>query len=51
MKKIFYLLTTFVLLIYIESCTGYKPIFGSSNLEFKIADYSILDDKKVGNKI
>ena len=51
MKKIFYLLTTFVLLIYIESCTGYKPIFGSSNLEFKIADYSILGDKKLGNKI
>ena len=51
MKKVFYLLTTFVLLIYVESCTGYKPIFGSSNLEFKIADYSILGDKKLGNKI
>ena len=51
MKKIFYLLTTFVLLIYVESCTGYKPIFGSSNLEFKITDYSILGDKKLGNQI
>ena len=51
MKKIFYLLTTFVLLIYIESCTGYKPIFGSSNLEFTITDYSILGDKKLGNQI
>ena len=51
MKKVFYLLTAFVLLIYVESCTGYKPIFGSSNLEFTITDYSILGDKKLGNQI
>ena len=51
MKKVFYLLTTFILLIYVESCTGYKPIFGSSNLEFKITDYSILGNKELGNQI
>ena len=28
-----------------------KPIFGSSNLEFKIADYSISGDQKLGNQI
>ena len=40
-----------ILLINIEACAGYKPIFSSSNLEFEIADYSISGDKKIGNKI
>ena len=51
MKKIFYLLISFIILINIGACAGYKPIFGSSNLEFKIADYSISGDKKLGNQI
>jgi len=51
MKKVFYLLTTFILLIYVESCTGYKPIFSSPNLEFKITDYSISGNKELGNQI
>ena len=51
MKKILYLLTSFIILINIGACAGYKPIFGSSNLEFKIAEYSISGDKKLGNKI
>ena len=51
MKKIFYLLISFIILINIGACAGYKPIFGSSNLEFKIAEYSISGDKKLGNKI
>ena len=51
MKKILYLLITFIILINIGACAGYKPIFGSSNLEFKIAEYSISGDKKLGNKI
>jgi hypothetical protein len=51
MKKISYLLISFILLISISSCTGYKPIFGSTNLEFKIADYSITGNKKIGNQI
>ena len=51
MKKILYLLISFIILINIGACTGYKPIFGSSNLEFKIADYSISGDKKLGNQI
>ena len=51
MKKISYLLISLIFLINISACTGYKPIFGSSNLEFKIADYSISGDKKLGNKI
>ena len=51
MKKIPYLFISFIILINIGACTGYKPIFGSSNLEFKIADYSISGDKKLGNQI
>ena len=51
MKKILYLLTSFIILINIGACAGYKPIFGSSNLEFKIAEYSISGDKKLGNII
>jgi hypothetical protein len=51
MKKISYLLISFILLINASACTGYKPIFTSSNLEFKITDYSILGDKKLGNQI
>ena len=51
MKKISYLLISLVLLVNIGACTGYKPIFSSSNLEFKIADYSIVGNKKLGNQI
>ena len=51
MKKIFYLLVPLILLINITACSGYKPIFDSSNLEFKIADYSILGDRELGKKI
>ena len=51
MKKILYLFISFIILINIGACTGYKPIFGSSNLEFKIADYSISGDKNLGNQI
>ena len=45
MKKIFYLLISLILLINISACTGYEPIFSSTNLKFKIADYSISGDK------
>ena len=51
MKKLGSLIILFVLLIYINACAGYKPIFGSSNLQFEIADHSIEGDKKLGNQI
>ena len=51
MKKISYLLISLIFLINISACAGYKPIFGSSNLEFKIVDYSISGDKRLGNQI
>ena len=51
MKKISYLFISLILIMNIGACAGYKPIFGSSNLDFKIADYSITGDKKLGNQI
>ena len=51
MKKITYLTFSFILLIFINGCAGYKPIFSSTNLQFKIANYSIEGDKILGNKI
>ena len=51
MKKISYILISLILLINVFACTGYKSVFSSSNLEFNIADYSIIGDKKLGNQI
>jgi hypothetical protein len=51
MKKVIYPIFSFILLLFINGCAGYEPIFGSTNLQFKIADYSIEDNKILGNKI
>ena len=50
MKKI-YTLILLILLINLNACKGYKPIFSSSNLKFKIADYSITGNNKFGNQL
>ena len=51
MKKIAYPILTFILMVLINGCSGYEPIFGSRNLQFEIADYSIEGNKILGNKI
>ena len=51
MKKITSLIILLFLFININSCSGYKPIFSSSNFQFKIADSLIEGDKKLGNQI
>ena len=51
MKKITTLPLLFTILLCIYACADYKPIFGSANLQFEIADYSVEGDKKLGNKI
>ena len=51
MKKISYLFISLILLINIVACAGYKPIFSSTNLKFKIVDHSISGNKKLGNQI
>ncbi|MBA1340015.1 MAG: hypothetical protein FD548_000253 [Pelagibacterales bacterium] len=45
------LVIAFILLILINGCSGYKPIFGSLDLQFKIVQYSIEGDKNIGEKI
>lgn len=51
MKRITYLAISFILFIYINACTGYEPIFSSTNLQLEIVNYSIKGNKKLGNKI
>ena len=51
MKKIAYSIFSFILLLFINGCVGYEPIFGSTNLQFEIEDYSIEGNKILGNKI
>ena len=51
MKKISYLLFSIIFITNIYSCSGYKPILSSSNLNFEITDYSIKGDKVLGRQI
>ena len=51
MKRITYLAISFIIFAYINACTGYEPIFSSTNLQLEIVDYSIKGNKKLGNKI
>ena len=51
MKKIANLIFVFTLLIFINGCAGYQPIFGSTSLQFEISNYDIEGDKILGNKI
>ena len=51
MKKIFYLTFLISLFIFVNECAGYKPIFGSTSLQFEISNYDIKGDKILGNKL
>ena len=51
MKKVTYTIFSFILLIFINGCVGYEPIFGTTNLQFEIVDYSIEGNKILGKKI
>ena len=50
MKKITYPTIAIIILIFINACAGYKPIY-TTDLQFKIADYSIKSNKKLGRQI
>ena len=50
MKKITYPIVSIIILIFINACTGYKPIY-TTDLKFRIADYSIKSNKKLGRQI
>jgi len=51
MKKIFYLTFLISAFIFINECAGYKPIFGTTSLQFEISSYSIEGDKILGSKL
>ena len=50
MKKITYIIIAIIFLTFISACAGYKPIY-TTNLQFKIVDYSIKSNKKLGRQI
>jgi len=51
MKKISYFLIPLLIVISISSCAGYKPIFSTTDIKFRIADYSINGEKNLAKKI
>jgi hypothetical protein len=51
MKKIINLITSIVLLMSLNSCSGYKPVFDLTGFKFKIEKYSLLGDERIGKKI
>jgi len=51
MKKQTNLVIAFILLILVNGCSGYKPIFGSIDLQFKISQYSIEGNQIIGKKV
>ena len=51
MKKVTFLIISTILFIYINACTGYTPIYSSSNFNFKIEDYSLKGEERLANLI
>ena len=52
MKKIILLtVVSIILSVFISGCAGYKPIYATSNFNFKIEEHSIKGDVKLGNLI
>ncbi len=41
----------FIIFIFFNSCTGYEPVFNPTKLNFKISNYSIVGDKRLGNQL
>ena len=50
MKRITHLIISIIFLAFINACAGYKPLY-TTNFQFKIADYSIQANKKLGRQI
>ena len=51
MKKNYQFIFLIFVLSFVSACSGYKPIFQSTNIEFKIGAYSVEGDKILGSKI
>ena len=50
MKKKYYTFLFTFLLVLINSCAGYEPIFSSTNLKFKISTNLVEGNKILENK-
>ena len=51
MKKKYFLILSLILIVFINGCAGYKPIFNSSSLMMEIKNHSIEGDKKLGERM
>ena len=51
MIKNIYFTTILIVLLSLAGCSGYKPIFASPDVQFKISDYHITGNKMLGNKL
>ena len=51
MKKIFYIVNIWVVCFFLSSCLGYKPIFSSTDIPFKISKYSLDGNKQLSKRI
>ena len=51
MKKIIRYTLLLSLFIFINSCAGYKPIFSTEDLNFKISNYLLEGNKQIGKQI
>ena len=49
--KNYYIIPIILLIFFTSACTGYKPIYGASQVEFEISSHSIEGNKKLGNRI
>ena len=53
MRVINYLILScfFTIFMFLYSCSGYKPIFSSTNLNFEISNHSVSGDRILGNQL
>ena len=51
MKKIIFPIISIILFFYLNACSGYKPIYSSSNVNFIIEDHSIKGEERLANLI
>ena len=51
MKKIYSLILSLFLIIFINGCAGYKPLFNSSSLMINIKNHTIEGDQDLGKRI
>ena len=51
MKKKYFIILPFILMIFTSNCTGYKPIFNTSSLMLEIKNYTIEGDQNLGKRM